>query len=117
MNINNVQNDEQTVIAEGKTIAIVSYLTIIGLIVAFVLNNEKKNSFASFHIRQSLGVMLTGLALGVVAMIPFLGWIVALFGWIFILILWASGFLAALNEKRKPVMILGENYQEWLKGI
>lgn len=117
MEINNLENDDQTVVAEGKTIAIVAYLTIIGLIVAFVLNNEKKNSFASFHIRQSLGVMLTGLALGVVAMIPFLGWIVALFGWIFILILWVSGFLAALNGKRKPVMILGEKYQEWLGGI
>ena len=39
-------------VQEGKTIAIISYITIIGLIIAFIMNQSKKNSFASFHIRQ-----------------------------------------------------------------
>lgn len=42
----NVSNDVQ-----GKNIAIISYLTVIGLVLAFVMNNEKKEPFASFHIR------------------------------------------------------------------
>lgn len=40
---------------DGRNIAIIAYLTLIGLIIAYVLNNEKRNDFASYHIRQSLG--------------------------------------------------------------
>ena len=43
-------------VEEGKTMAIISYVTIIGLIIAFVSNNSKPNEFTSFHIRQSLGI-------------------------------------------------------------
>jgi len=36
-------------ISEGKTIAIIAYITIIGLIIAFVMNNDKKDPLvASF---------------------------------------------------------------------
>ncbi len=34
---------------EDKTIAVIAYLTFIGLIIAFVMNNDKKYEFASFH--------------------------------------------------------------------
>ena len=46
----------ETSIKEGKTIAIISYLTPIGLIVALIMNLKKKNSFASFHILQ-MGIL------------------------------------------------------------
>lgn len=104
-------------VQDGKTIAIIAYITIIGLIIAFLMNNDKKNSFASFHIRQCLGIGLTGLALGVVNVIPILGWLISAFGFIFLLILWIIGLVAALNGERKHVPLLGEKYQEWLKGI
>jgi len=41
---------------QGKDIALISYLTLIGLLIAFVMNNDKKYEFAKFHIRQSLGM-------------------------------------------------------------
>ena len=43
MNTNNqnIQRSPNSV-EEGKTIAIIAYLTIVGLIIAFVLNNDKK---------------------------------------------------------------------------
>ena len=56
----------EATIEEGKSNAIISYLTIIGTIIAFYLNNDKKNDFASFHIRQALGLWLTFFALGYV---------------------------------------------------
>ncbi|WP_369695584.1 hypothetical protein [Flavobacterium alvei] len=43
---------------QGKNIAIVSYITIIGAIVAIFMNQDKKNSFAAFHIRQALGIFV-----------------------------------------------------------
>ena len=39
----------KTVAEEGKTPAIVAYLTIIGTIIAYFMNNENKNPFASFQ--------------------------------------------------------------------
>ena len=72
---------------EGKNIAIIAYMTFIGLIIAFVMNNDKKNEFAKYHIKQSLGLALTGLALVVIGMIPILGWIINLIGMFVILLL------------------------------
>lgn len=118
-NFNNQANPipPENTVAEGKTIAIIAYITIIGLIIAFIMNSDKKNSFASFHIRQCLGIALTGLALGVINVIPILGWLISIFGSIFILILWIMGLISALNGQEKPAPLLGEKYQEWLGGI
>lgn len=43
---------------------LIAYLTLIGFAIALVLNNEKKGetkSFGAFHLRQSLGLMITAL--------------------------------------------------------
>lgn len=107
----------QTIVSEGKTIAIIAYLTFIGLIIAFVLNIEKKNSFAIFHIRQSLGLVLTALILGIVNIIPVLGWLVSIVGSIVLLIMWILALVSALNGTKKPVFLLGEKFQEWFRDI
>ena len=59
--------NKTTVINEGKNIAIIAYITIIGLIIAYVMNNDKKDAFATYHIKQSLGLAATGLALALLA--------------------------------------------------
>jgi len=104
-------------VQDGKTIGLIAYLTLIGLIIAFVMNNEKKNEFASFHIRQSLGLMLTGLVLTIINVIPILGWIVSLFGGVFLLILWVIGLIGAINGNKNEVPFLGTYYQKWFKDI
>lgn len=109
--------NSSNVVSEGKSIAIIAYVTIIGLIVAFVLNIEKKNSFALYHIRQSLGLALTGLVLGMVNIIPILGWAIAIFGSILLFIMWIGGLMSAINGKEKPVFLLGEKYQQWFKDL
>lgn len=40
--MNTIENKTTTTQQEGKNIAIIAYITIIGLIVAFVMNNDKK---------------------------------------------------------------------------
>jgi hypothetical protein len=42
---------ENQTVNEGKTAAIIAYITIFGTIIAYILNAGKKNSFTSFHIR------------------------------------------------------------------
>lgn len=107
----------ETTNSEGKNIAIIAYITIIGLIAAFVMNNEKKNAFASYHIRQSLGLALTALALSMIGIIPILGWLISFFGFFFILVLWIISLLNAVNSKEKPVPVLGKKFEEWFKNI
>lgn len=102
---------------EGKTTGIIAYITIIGLIIAFVKNNDVKNTFASFHIRQMLGISVTGLALTFINIIPILGTLISLIGTLFVIVLWIIGLLSAVNGEEKKVPLLGDYYQEWFKGI
>ena len=80
-------------IEKGRQNAIISYLTIIGVIVAFYLNNEpdKKSTFASFHIRQSLGLWLTFWALGYIIG-SFDSWLVTSSFYLFFAVLFIYGF-------------------------
>lgn len=100
---------------EGKDIAVIAYLTIIGLIIAFVMNNDKNYAFAKFHIRQSLGIAVSAIALCIIGIIPVLGWIISFFGMFFILFLWIMGLINAINGKEQSVPILGEKFKEWFK--
>lgn len=102
---------------DSKTIGIITYLTIIGWIIALVLNQTPKYSSVSFHLRQMLGIFLTGIVLSFVNIIPFIGWIIALIGGIFVFVLWLIAFIGALNNEQKLVPVLGEKYQEMFSGI
>lgn len=100
----------------GKTVAIISYITLVGWIIALIMNNSNKTEFGSFHIRQSLGIILVAIALAILNAfidIPMLGWIIQ----IAILVYWILGFIGALQGEKKPVPLLGEQFQEWFKGV
>ncbi|NLY23424.1 MAG: hypothetical protein GX042_00230 [Bacteroidales bacterium] len=101
----------------NNTIAIISYLTLVGLVIAFVMNNEKKEAFARYHIRQSLGLNIASLALSIINVIPVLGWIVSIVGFFVLLYMWIVGLMNAINGKEKPVPILGKQFEEWFKSI
>lgn len=116
--MNEEQNSTNAMVEdEAKNIAVISYITIIGLIVAFVMNNDKKYPFARYHISQSLGLALTGLVLGIVAMIPILGWIIYILGFFVIVYMWIMGLLNAVNKVEKPVPIMGKHYEKWFANI
>jgi uncharacterized membrane protein len=98
-------------IEEGKSMAIISYLTIFGVIIAFFLNNDKRNEFAYFHTRQSLGLWLTFFALGYVVGI-FDSWLITLSFWMFFGVLFIFGFMTAVAGRTQPTPILGPLYQK-----
>lgn len=106
--------------SEDKTVAIVAYLTLIGFIVAVILHGSKKTQLGTYHLRQALGLMLTGIGLWIcmliVGVIPILGWIIAICIWIVMLALvfpWVMGLIAAVNGQMKPVPVLGKHYEKW----
>lgn len=81
------------------------------------MNNDKKQPFASYHIRQAIGLNVTGLALGVINVIPVLGWIVSIIGLFVLLYMNIMGIVNALNKKEAPLPILGKQYEEWFKSV
>lgn len=103
--------------ADGKTVAIISYITLIGFIIALIMNSSKRSAFAAFHIRQSLGIMLTAFVLSLIGIIPILGWIVSILGFLLIVVMWIMGLVAAVNGEEKPVFLLGNQFQDWFRGI
>ncbi len=102
--------------ADPKTVGIVAYITLIGWLVALVLNNPK-SEHGSFHIRQSLGIWLLFVVSGFVLIIPILGWIAGLAGYVLGFVMWIMGLISAANGERKEVPVLGAKFQEWFKTL
>ena len=108
----------------GKTVAIVSYLTIIGWVIAYVMYGNKKQQLSGYHIRQSLGIMITGVLFYVLQFmllfVPFIGWLISLIMipiGLFLFVLWIIGLIAAINGEEKPVPVIGNKIQEMLSSI
>jgi uncharacterized membrane protein len=98
---------------EDKTVAILSYITIIGFIAAIFMHMNQKTALGAFHLRQVLGLVLTGLAGGVCAVVPILGWLVWFVVVIGLFLLWLIGLLSAVKGEMRPMPILGAHYQRW----
>jgi len=86
-------------ITEDKTVAILCYVTILGFLAAILLQQNQKTQLGAFHLRQVLGLVLTGLVGGVIGIVPILG------------------LVSALRGDMRPVPILGEHYQRWFAGV
>lgn len=103
-------------VSDGKTMAIISYITIIGTVIAFVMNQNRHNYFASFHIRQALGIFLTGLVVNFLQRYIDFDWVdLALSAGVFIL--WIIGLIGAIQGEEKRVPLLGDQFQEWFRNI
>ena len=100
----------------GKTAAITSYILGIGVFIAMSMNSEDKNAFASFHIRQGLGITLTFIALGLIIS-HFDSLMISAPMWIFVLVLWSYGITSAIKGETRPVPLLGNFFQKWLSSI
>jgi uncharacterized membrane protein len=102
---------------EDKTAAIVSYLTLLGFIAAIFIHNGNKTQLGAYHLRQTLGLFLTGIALGMISAIlgriPFVGWLLTLGLYLGFFVFWVLGLVSAINGQQKPVPVLGEHFQKW----
>ncbi|WP_341843635.1 DUF4870 domain-containing protein [Chitinophaga caseinilytica] len=95
---------------DKKTQSIVAYITIVGWIVALLQYNNGKDAAVRFHLKQSLGVMILGLALAVAVtvlttIVPALGYLA--YANVLVLILWILGIINAANGAQKPLPLVG----------
>ncbi|KOS05171.1 hypothetical protein AM493_03300 [Flavobacterium akiainvivens] len=105
-------------IEEGKSTAITSYILVVGVLIAMSMNSEKRNAFASYHIRQALGLSILFVAIGYTLsgfsadapeiLLPF---------WLCMTVLWGYGLYTAISGQMRPMPIIGTLCQKVFKTI
>ena len=103
-------------IKSGKGSAVISYFYLLGVLIAYFTNSDKKSQFAYFHIRQSLGLWLSFMALGY-PIGYFDSWQITGSFWMAFGILFIYGFSTALSGNMIPVPLVGNLYQTAFKNI
>lgn len=92
---------------DGKVCAILAYL-LIGIIWYFVDEKMKKNTFANFHVKQALVLLIVSLAGSIVLGMTFiLAWLIPLWQ-IVVLVMMIIGMINANNEQKKELPIIGK---------
>ena len=100
----------------NKTLAILSYVTIIGWLVSFFSSKDQapKNPLISYHLKQGFGLFvvsfLFSIALNIIAaIIPALSFL-GLVSYVF-LVFMILGIINANNEQEKPIPIIGKMFE------
>ena len=101
---------------QGRTIAIIAYLTFVGALIAITMNAESKYPLGRFHCRQAFGLHLSflGFALFLSTAFSFYAWLGL---YLMYFLLWIYGFLGALQGKEKQLPIIGKYFQDWFTFI
>jgi uncharacterized membrane protein len=102
----------------NKTLSIVSYITIIGWLIAYFSYKDtpNKDSLVKYHLKQSLGVAILGIVIGLITnvlavILPTIASILSLASLV-ILVLWIFGIINANNEVEKPVPLVGTMFED-----
>ncbi|TAJ12325.1 hypothetical protein DMA11_13295 [Marinilabiliaceae bacterium JC017] len=107
---------------KGKTIALISYITFIGWIIALILrqNERPQSELSRYHLRQAFGIQVLAYVGSWV-----LGWIAVWFNFFFIVrifgilvfVLWLIGLINAIKGEIKPIPFVGDFFEENLTFI
>ncbi|MBS1688442.1 MAG: hypothetical protein JSS96_06940 [Bacteroidetes bacterium] len=104
-----------------RTAAVVSYITLIGWLIAYyALYRKNKNSFSAYHLRQTLLLHIIAFVINILAILSlwhlFSHMIVTLLA-LLLFILWLVGVYYVVNNKQKPIPIVGKLSQRLLKDL
>ncbi len=94
----------------ASLVSVMSYLTPLGWVVAMMIYDKHQSKRASFHLRQSLGLIITG---AIFLLIPLVGWFLN----IAVVFVWTLSLYSAVKSTAYKVPLLGTFYQEQLDFI
>lgn len=96
---------------DNKTLSMISYITIIGWLIAYVVGKDRLDAFSKYHLRQSLGLVLISLVLNILSIsVSVLGMVFDIVG-ILTLILMIIGIVNAANNQIKPLPFIGKFFE------
>ena len=84
-----------------------AYVTIIPAIIFLVVAPYNTNSYVKFHAWQSIFLGIAAFALGIIGIIPILGWIILFLGMIAIFIAWIIAILKASKGELFKLPVIG----------
>jgi len=104
-----------------RTAAVVSYITLIGWLIAyFALYRKKKSSFSAYHLRQTLLLHIIAFVINILAFLSlwhlFPHIIVTVLA-LLLFILWLIGVYYVVNNKQKPIPIVGKLSQRLFRDL
>lgn len=90
---------------ENKVFAILSYIGILFIVPLLV---AKESPYARFHANQGLLIFLFEIAVGIVSVIPILGWIITAVGELAAFVLSIIGIINAIKGEANELPIIGK---------
>jgi len=91
-------------VEKNKAMAIIAYL---GILCIVPLLAAKDSPFAMYHANQGLVLLLFGIAVGIITVVPVIGWIVGAVGWITHVVFLIMGIINAAGGQMKPLPLIG----------
>jgi hypothetical protein len=129
----NITSNQPITSDEDKTVAILAYITLIGFIIAIVQHSSNKTKLGAYHLRQVVGLMITGVAMSIVLVLislPMLGmrtsdladyalfiYLISFVIWIGLLVCLIISIINAANGRLKPAPIFGRLFEKWLVNL
>lgn len=99
---------------DNKTLSIVSYITIFGWLISFIMGKDKPNGLLRYHLKQSLGLVICSIILSIILnvliMVTHIG-ILGILGFL-PLVLAIIGIINAANEVEKPLPLIGKMFED-----
>lgn len=118
---------------DGKMVAIIAYLSLIGFIIALIQHGNNKTKLGAYHLRQVFGFMVSGLGIGLLLFLltlPAFGMggqnaanyaifisIASFVVSISLLVCLIISLINAVNGKQKPAPIFGKLYEKWFANM
>ena len=96
---------KEAVREQDKVFLILSYLGCLSLI---PLLTVKDSPFVKFHAKQGLVLLGLGIGVGILSVVPFIGWILGCVGSVGILVFAVMGIVKALNGERWRIPVVGD---------
>ena len=98
-----------------KVKAIVAHLWVLGWLIALIMNSKEKGELTRFYLRQTLGIYLIGIAGSILAFfsLGIINWVIS----IVVFLLWIVSLINAIGEKKAPVPVVGQFFQDKFKSI
>ena len=84
-----------------------AYITLIPAIIFLVVAPYNTNPKIKFHAWQCIFLGLTGFCCSVIMIIPILGWIVGVLGYLGVVICWIIALINAFQGKQWKVPVIG----------
>ncbi len=101
----------------AKTQSIISYITLIGWLIAYFGGKNNRTDLSRYHLKQGLGLFVASFILNIVVFILLLvlpqtvGLVISRVISICILVVLVIGIINASKEEKKPLPIIGKYFE------